>query len=38
MDESGTTRGPIQPAELVPQEDGSILVTFPDVPKALTEE
>ena len=25
------------PVELVPQEDGSVLVTFPDIPEALTE-
>ena len=27
----------VYPANLVPQDDGSILVTFPDVPEALTE-
>ena len=29
--------GLIPPAELTRQDDGSILVTFPDVPEALTE-
>ena len=37
MDEGRMTQGLIWPVELAPQEDGSILVTFPDVPEALTE-
>lgn len=37
MDEGGMTQALNWPAELVPQEDGSILVIFPDVPEALTE-
>ena len=37
MDESGTMQGLIWPAELARYDDGSILVTFPDVPEALTE-
>ena len=37
MDEGGMTQGLIWPVELALQEDGSILVTFPDVPEALTE-
>ncbi len=37
MDEGGTMQGLIWPVEFAPQEDGSILVTFPDVPEALTE-
>ncbi len=31
------TQGLIWPVELTLQEDGSLLVTFPDVPEALTE-
>lgn len=31
------TQGLIWPVKLVRQEDGSILVSFPDVPEALTE-
>lgn len=37
MNEGGTTQGLNWPVELTPQEDGSILVSFPDVPEALTE-
>ena len=37
MDEGGMRQGLVWPVELARQEDGSILVTFPDVPEALTE-
>ena len=37
MDEAGITQGLVWPVELARQEDGSILVTFPEVPEALTE-
>lgn len=37
MDEGGMTQGLVWPVELARQEDGAILVTFPDVPEALTE-
>ena len=37
MDEGGMTQGLVWPVELARQEDGPILVTFPDVPEALTE-
>ncbi len=37
MNEGGMTQGLNWPVELTPREDGSILVTFPDVPEALTE-
>ncbi len=37
MNQQETTRWSDWPVELTPQEDGSILVTFPDVPDAITE-
>ena len=37
MNEGGMMEGLIWPAELARQDDGSILVSFPDVPEALTE-
>ena len=37
MGETGVRQEMKWPAELEPQDDGSILVTFPDIPEALTE-
>ena len=37
MDEIGITQQLVWPVELARQEGGSILVSFPDVPEALTE-
>ena len=37
MTEGGITQGPAWPVEPALQDEGSILVTIPDVPEALTE-